>query len=480
MTTKKIALIGYPAEYFLPFAESLEQASFEVYWVCAQRADAKYLLLQGVAAHKVLDVNATFSAGRVPPAQCRDVLAQFENDVDPKVNDIILMDRILSKKDTQFSVAFLHHVATEMARFFQASGIELISSWRDTAVQLVSLLVAKKLGISFVVPTRIRIPQEYYGFCSAHHTDSFIGLRDVSQDDVDWAVDFLNTFENRPVNPGLKTASRSFLDVVRMLPAHISVFLYELRRSFADIGNSHTRYSIATLMAMYAHRRVNLLLYRIFRPAAKAVSVDRPFSIYALHTQPESSIDVQGAFFSNQIELIKHIARSLPSDHQLFVKVHPTDVDGKSIGFYRQIRAIPGVVLVDYSVNTRSLLNHASIVFTVTGTMGYEAALLQKPVIVFARNFFNRLPTVHRCDAPPALASMIHQILAGRGDRENQREVIISFLAELKVACFEGEVSRSWVAKDVPLKDADLLQLQSAYTLLYDDIATTRSGHGGA
>ena len=467
MTVRRIALIGYPAEYFLPFATSLEQTGFEVFWVCALKADAKYLLRNGVPASRILDVNHKFQPGSRSLAECREGLARFENDVDPKVNDIILMDRLISKKDWHFSIEYLHHVATKIAGLLSSNGISLVSSWRDTAIQLMAMLVARRLGIPIVIPTRIRIPQDVYGFCTAHHTESFISLREPSADDFAWAENFLEAFETQAVRPALKKSTRNFIDILRLMPPHLGAFLYEMRRSFSDIGNDYTRYPIGRLVVMYLRRRANLISYKLFNPSVRNLPEDERFCIYALHTQPESSIDVQGSYFSNQLELIRHIARSLPSTHVLYVKVHPTDVDGKALDFYRQVKETPSVVLVDYSIDSRSLLDRASIVFALTGTIAYEAGLMQKPVIVFAKNYFNALPTVHRCDTPTALPALISKMLSSNAPVSDGRSKVISFLAKIRSSCFDGEVSRTYGASNEPLRPSDMRQMQVAYEMAH-------------
>ena len=467
MTTRRIALVGYPAEYFLPFATNLEQAGFEVFWVCALRSDVKCLLRSGVLTSHILDIHHKFHPGHRSLVECRDELVRFENDVDPKVNDIILMDRLVCKKDWRFSIEFLHHVATSISGFLSSNGISLVSSWRDTAVQLMAMLVARHLGIPFVIPTRMRIPQEVYGFCTAHHTESFLSLREPSADDVAWAEDILHAFESRDLRPALKKSTRNFIDILRLMPSHLRAFLYELRRSFSDIGNDYTRYPVGRLILMYLKRRIKLVGYKIFNPSVLELPQEERFCIYALHTQPESSIDVQGSYFSDQVELVRHIARSLPSNHMLYVKVHPTDADGKSLDFYRRIKEIPSVVLVDYSVDSRSLLERASIVFALTGTIAYEAGLMQKPVIVFAKNFFNSLPTVHRCDAPTELPNLISKLLCNAEPVRDGREQIISFLANIRASCFDGEVSRTYGASNEKLRISDLRQLQVAYNKIH-------------
>jgi len=467
MTPRKIALIGYPAEYFLPFARALEQVEFEVFWICALKSDVKHLLRNGVSESHILDINHNFKPGSRSLAECREELAQFENGVDPKVNDIILMDRLVSKKDWRFSIEYLCHVAKSIDSIFSSNGVSLVSSWRDTAIQLMAMLVARRLGIPIVIPTRIRIPQEVYGFCTAHHTESFLSLRKPTADDLAWAESFLSAFESQGVRPALKKSTRNFIDVLRLMPFHLRAFLCELRRSFSDIGNDYTRYPIGRLVVMYLRRRVNLLRYKLFNPSERELPQDVRFCIYALHTQPESSIDVQGSYFSDQLELIRHIARSLPSTHVLYVKVHPSDVDGKSLDFYRRIKDIPSVVLVDYLVDTRSLLERASVVFALTGTIAYEAGLMQKPVVVFAKNYFNALPTVHRCKAPTALPGLISRLLSDKRPVSEERAQIISFLANIRASCFDGEVSRTYGASKEPLRPYDLRQLQVAYNTVH-------------
>jgi hypothetical protein len=472
--TVRIALIGYPAEYFLPFARALQLVGFEVFWICALTADARYLYKQGVPLDSILDINTGFRVkGR--HHECRSALSSFETENDPKINDIILMDRLLTRKDWRFSVELLHHVAEVTSAFVERNSIQIMSSWRDTAIQMMSMLVARRHEIPFIVPTRIRIPQEMYGFCTAHHTDSFVAIRETREEDRAWAEAFLTAFENRNLKPALKKSSRSFVDVFRLLPSHFSAFRYELRRSRADKGNDFTRYPIKRLVSMYIRRRVNLALYKTVRPADKSPSFTKPFCLYALHTQPESSIDVQGSYFSDQIELIRYIARSLPVSYQLYVKVHPTDVDGKSLEFYSRIRSIPSVVLVDYSVDSRILLERAAIVFALTGTIAYEAGLLQKPVIVFARNYFNSLPTIQHCTDMTALPALISRTLNSKTvPSAESRSQILTFMANIRAACFQGEVSRTFGASNEPLHEKDLREIQSAYLALWKSLTNDR------
>lgn len=464
MISKRIVLIGYPAVYFLPFAKRLEADGFTVYWICGLTSDARYLHTHGFGTDRVLDVNAGFHASSRSNLEQRTKLAEIESAEGPLINDLIMMDRILSKKTGEFAYGYLAHLQTVIEPFLSKNRIELATSWRDTALQLLGMLICRKQGVPWVVPTRIRIPQEMYGFCSMHHTQSFIRLRDVTAADREWAASFLKEFRERKHQPALKKAARGYLDVIHMVPAHIKAFWFECKRAPADRGNDYARYSILRLLGMYIRRRVNLLFYKLLPPYA-AIG-QGPYCLYALHTQPESSIDVAGSFFSNQVALIRLIARSLPANYELYVKVHPTDVDGQTLAFYRRISKIPGVRLLDFAHDSRALVAGSKVIFALTGTIAYEAALLRKPVIVFAHNFFNDLPDVHYCGTPELLPSVIQSVM--KGAKEGGEVDIVETLAGLRSMCFNGEVSRTYGSSSSSLKETDLVTVCKAYHIVFN------------
>lgn len=464
MSNKKIVLVCYPAVYFLHFAEALERDGFEVFWICALNADAQHLLSNGVTASRVLDLTQGSNHTKYSEAEVGLQLSYWEHSDLPKVNNIILMDRLLRLKPYEFARNYLLHVAESVAGFLERSCVELASSWRDTAPQLMTMNVCKRLGIPCVVPTRSRIPQEMYAFSVGHETQNMLQLRAIGEADRDWANKFLDTHEKRHQKPALKRAAEGWGDVLRMLPVHIKTLRYEISRAQADRGNDYTRYTIPRLISLYVRRKINLLSYQLRRPADKKGIGDGPFCLYALHTQPESSIDVQAAYFSNQIDLIRHIARSLPASHALYVKVHPTDVDGQTFNFYHQLAQMPGVRLIDFSADSRLLLERSSIVFALTGTIAYEAALLGKPVVVMAENFFNKLPSVHTCLTPTQLPQLVRTLLDNNINVEHLRPQIIDFLSWLRACSYDGEVSRFHQGHHIRLNSADIKTVCRAYS----------------
>ncbi len=118
---------------------------------------------------------------------------------------------------------------------------------------------------------------------------------------------------------------------------------------------------------------------------------------------------IASPFYTNQIETIRHIAKSLPPDYKLFVKEHPTQTirGWREISFYKEILEIPNVDLLHPSVSSEEIMKRCSLVITVGGTSGLEAAFYQKPSIIFADMGYGVLPSVYRIKSVTELPDAI-------------------------------------------------------------------------
>ncbi|GHE53455.1 capsular polysaccharide export protein, LipB/KpsS family [Roseivirga thermotolerans] len=466
--SNRIVLIGYPAEYFLSLALYFEENDLETLWIVFLNADYEFLKKNGVNKDNICYANEGFKFEKNKDiGSLKLELSEVEKVSDLMVNDIILMDRNLSTKSYDFCIQYLGHIKHRIADFIDQHKPGIATTWRDTAPQILGSLVCKTKGIQCTIATRIRIPNDLYGFSTSIYTDDLIELRRENvEEDKSWAADFLKEFREGKEKAELKIATRSFMDVLKLIPNHLGAFYYNLRRSFADWGNNFNRYTILQILTMYLRRRYRLFIFKLIKPYVKKVDTEARFALYALHTQPESSIDVQASFFSNQIETIRIIARSLPADYYLYVKIHPTDVDGKSLDYYNEIRSIPGVRLINYSYPTPLLMKKAELIFSLTGTIAYEAALYGRKAIVFAKNFYNHFPTIFPCKSPLSLKHQIREVLELKLDKSKLDEQIIESLAYLKPRVVQGSPSRVYGTKYELLRESDKEVLLGTYRLL--------------
>lgn len=122
--------------------------------------------------------------------------------------------------------------------------------------------------------------------------------------------------------------------------------------------------------------------------------LDEPFLIYPLHFHPEASTSVLAQDFIEELSLIKSIAFRLPTNMRLYVKEHPSAVALQPRSFYKQLDALPNVRLLSAGMSAKALIRKSRGVICVTSTLGFEAAVLNKPVISFGDVLYGYFPNV--------------------------------------------------------------------------------------
>jgi len=122
------------------------------------------------------------------------------------------------------------------------------------------------------------------------------------------------------------------------------------------------------------------------------------FVYFPLHVEPERSILLGAPFYSNQLDIIEKIAKSLPVDYELYVKEHPSMALKKwrPISDYKKILDLPNVKLIHPSVDSSEIIRKSSLILTLTGTSGFEASFYGKPSIVFSDTIYSNLTWIHR------------------------------------------------------------------------------------
>lgn len=156
---------------------------------------------------------------------------------------------------------------------------------------------------------------------------------------------------------------------------------------------------------------------------------ETPFIYYPLHSQPERAVSIAAPFCTNQLEIITHIAKSLPVNYRLFVKDHPIMElkGGRNLSFYKEIMKLPNVKLLHHNTNREKLLKDCSLVITITGTTGLEAAFYDKPAITFAKTPYSGLSWISRVYNLEDLPQIIKKTLKSKVD-SNELKSYLSYM----------------------------------------------------
>jgi len=223
-------------------------------------------------------------------------------------------------------------------------------------------------------------------------------------------------------------------DMLKQLIAHKNTFISSKKEKiksaiqFLLISNNA---NLKTHYSYYGRTKLKVLFneivhsinakYRenfINKTFKRKVDASTHFVYFPLHQEPERVTLIGSPFFTNQLETIRHILKSLPMGYKLVVKEHPTQsIRGwRNIAYYQQLMNMPNLDLVHPSVDNSELFNQSSLVITIAGTAGLEATFYGKPSIIFSDLGYSLLPSVFKINSLEELPQTIKTALNHKVD----------------------------------------------------------------
>ena len=206
------------------------------------------------------------------------------------------------------------------------------------------------------------------------------------------------TFQNSKINY-FKAALQFLLSSNNNIKTHYTYF-------------GRTKFNVVIKMLVYTIKK----RYREFfmnRKLNHKITDSYPFVYFPLHIEQESVLLIGAPFYTNQVEVITNIVKSLPVGYKLLVKEHPIMAlrGWRSTSTYKKIMELPNVELLHPTVNADEILKKCSLVITISGTAGLEAAFYQKAAITFVDTNYSILPSVHKLKSIEELPQAIRTSL---------------------------------------------------------------------
>ena len=113
------------------------------------------------------------------------------------------------------------------------------------------------------------------------------------------------------------------------------------------------------------------------------------FVFWGLHVRPEGSSNVL-SLGVDEIQILEEFARNLPEHVLLVVKENPIMFGQRKANFYRFLRKIPNVYLIDPYYSSIDAILKSNGVAGISGTTLLEGAMLGKPSICLGRPEFEK------------------------------------------------------------------------------------------
>jgi len=173
------------------------------------------------------------------------------------------------------------------------------------------------------------------------------------------------------------------------------------------------------------------------------------FIYFPMNIVEELNLLHYAPYYTNQIEVIRHIAKSIPINYVLYVKEHIlAGLRGwNNIDYYKQILDIPNVVLINPHFDNNLLLKNAELIATIRGTASLKAIRYGKPAIVFGEQPIQIMPSIFSVGAPDSLPKLIRLALKHKTDStdyEKYKEILNHRTFEFNQLEFENNRNKSF------------------------------------
>lgn len=380
-------------------------------------------------------------------------IEEIENSYSPTTFwNIALSDRYLKTKSktTILKTIFKYLIAWD--RLIIKYNPEIVISEPITGLWNFCLLVmCRKHNIRYLAFASTKTTNKYYFsnnlFAKFNQFEDYynslipLKLNEVAKNEV---KNFLVKFrKERTVAEYVKKTMKSpsvsyFINIFSLLKG--------LMRDFNRIFNRKYDYTLGYSLYDYYYnikRFIKILIIKLLRPFDDEDKEDN-YILFPLHFQPEATTDIWAPFFSNQLQVIEFLSRSIPVTYKLYVKEHKAIFGSKKINFYSKVKEFQNVKLIKPSSNIHELIIKSKAVAVITGTSGLEAIFYNKPVIIFGNVFYDFYPYIYKVENLDNLSTLIKKAInieISEGDDRRIKFIYSYFLSGYSPSIFKSNFS---------------------------------------
>ena len=272
-------------------------------------------------------------------------------------------------------------------------------------------LICKSKGIKILIP----IPTRLGNRCIISDDLNNLGRPSLSNNENKINDTDFNNFKTKY---DLKTTEQEIGD--RFLQSRSEMLKASTNYLFSSNSDLNTHY---THIGRTKYQVFKNYFFDIFRTKIRKNFIDKNFKYnlpqnlkyvyFPLHVEQEHTLLIYAPFFTNQLELIKNILKSLPIDYKLVIKEHPRMYNRSwhSIEFYKEILNLPNTILIHPSLDSNELLSNCALTIAIRSSITFEAGYYDKPAIICTKTDYDFLPHVFRLTDITELPKLIRNAL---------------------------------------------------------------------
>ena len=396
--------------------------------------------------------------GDALPGPAYELLSSLESVGVPTVRSMIRGDRVLRNRSDGEAFGYATLLAARMREAFVAAKPDCVLASFDSLHAMLSLAVAKSLGIPWVALAFSVIPDDLTGFCKGIMPDTLVPIRrDTCEELLQQADEIMRAVRAKRQKIMAYRSPMSLRQRAAQV-VHHGANLWRRVSAAKDLGVDRFTFPTAGERFRDIVRRS---MNHFSLPTGKMVTAPPKgrFAFYPLQMSPESSIDSWAPFYQNQLAFVAQVSLALPADLEFVVKIHFSDHDNYSRRQLLELTSLPRVRIAHPNASSHTFLEAASLVIAIQGTASLEAALLGKPVLLFGASPYAQFPRTERAGRPDQLHEQIRRMLEISAPRDDEVvRAFASYMARYRV----GRVN-DWTR---PIEEKDLEKLADCFAAL--------------
>ena len=311
-----------------------------------------------------------------------DFYEKTDNLEDLKINELLFADRVLDIN--QNNANYLKTVSFYIFKFLKKNKIEFIFGEFTWSYELIISRVAKILNIPYYNLQSTRYPSNRFLFFSNEKQNLFY-LRKNNQNKIDHIED-QNQYEKY-----IKQKNKDKKNIKLIIDKIFRLF-------FNDYYDKYDPTYISKLERLknFIFNYFNRIGFNLLPKIKIQKLKNKKYLIYFLQKSPESSVDVKGMYYSDQINNIINIWKILPNDFKLIVKEHPNCVGERNISYYLKFLKLSNIFLINLNdliayEESENFINNSLATFSIASTASLQSSLQNIHSFTFADTFFNSL-----------------------------------------------------------------------------------------
>lgn len=352
------------------------------------------------------------------------------------------------------------HYLQETERAFDAFRPDVVFGESTQIHELLAIEIARRRGLPYLFPTATRYPPGRMCFLAYDTMEPVGGCgEDMPADQARALIDAVN---RRSITPSYMNGSSTprLAHLLRQVQDRARISWAWWRGERYITPSPWRKLALERTQAALRQRWDAAALARASSPST------RPYVLYALQMQPESTIDVWGLPWNDQAEIVRRAARALaPLGFDLVVKPNPKSKYEIDDRLCEVAESESNVVAIAHGVPMQALFGPAAAVLSVTGTVLIEAIFATKPAFALGSHAMACYPGVTALDRPEGIAAYL-----GRSADSSHSDAGLSLLRSLHRSSYAAEIVDP-LAQSERIDSASSMRLLDAFRRVLQSMA---------